>query len=83
MSKTGKIVIWAVVAAVLTGILIWGLAGKASFGAVWGNFADTVKNLKVDDFVDRLPDDAQTVSYTHLDVYKRQVQYCVVNPVRS
>ena len=60
MSKTGKIVIWAVVAAVLTGILIWGLAGKASFGAVWGNFADTVKNLKVDDFVDRLPDDAQT-----------------------
>ena len=42
------------------GILIWGLAGKASFGAVWGNFADTVKNLKVDDFVDRLPDDAQT-----------------------
>ena len=52
-------VFFAVIAAVLTGVLIWGIAGGSSFGGTWGNFVNSISNLKVNDFVDKLPDDAQ------------------------
>lgn len=56
MNKTGKIILWSVIAAVLVGVLVWGIAGGSSFGNTWGNF---IKNIRVDDFVDKLPDDAE------------------------
>lgn len=59
MNKTAKIILWSVIAAVLTGVLIWGIAGGSSFGGTWGNFVNSISNLKVNDFVDKLPDDAQ------------------------
>ena len=60
MNKTGKIILWSIIAAVLTGVLVWGIAGGASFGNTWGNFVNSIKNINVSEFVDKLPDDAET-----------------------
>ena len=61
MSKTGKIIIWSVVAAVLTGVLVWGIIGGSTWNSAWSNFTGIVSKtgLNVDEWVDKLPDDAQ------------------------
>ncbi|MEG2625618.1 MAG: DUF4097 family beta strand repeat-containing protein [Christensenella sp.] len=57
MSKKTKIVLWAVIAVVLTALLVWGIAGATSLGNTVSKFFAT---LSVGDFVDKLPDNAQT-----------------------
>ena len=50
MSKTGKIVLWAIVAVILAAVMFWGIIGGSAIRGFFGNIANTIT----------------AVSYTHL-----------------
>lgn len=59
MNKTGKIVLWSVIAVILTGILIWGIAGGLSLRNAWANFMGQFSDIHLGDFVDNMPEDSR------------------------
>ena len=59
MSKTGKIVLWAIVAVILAAVMFWGIIGGSAIRGFFGNIANTITGISAEDFVDNLPDDAQ------------------------
>lgn len=59
MSKTGKIVLWSVIAVILTALLIWGIAGGFSFRNAWANFMGQFSEIRIGDFVDNMPEDSE------------------------
>ncbi|BDF59593.1 hypothetical protein CE91St36_24100 [Christensenellaceae bacterium] len=62
MSKIGKIVIWTVIAVILTVILVWGIIGGTWWNNAWSGVSNVFSNvgINLNGFFDQLPDDAQT-----------------------
>ena len=52
-------------------------------GEVMRAFVHSIGNAKIKAVFDQTPDDAVAVSYTHLDVYKRQQQVLPVQRVQQ
>ncbi len=59
MSKTGKIILWAVIAIVLAAVLVWGIIGGSTIRGFFNHVVESIAGVQVGDFVDNLPDDAQ------------------------
>lgn len=59
MSKTGKIVLWSVIAVILAALLIWGIAGGFAFRNAWANFMGQFSEIRIGDFVDNMPEDSK------------------------
>ncbi len=68
MNKTGKIVLWSVIAIMLTGVLVWGITGGVSFRNAWSDFMGQISQVRIGDFVDNLPENSQRGTEFEMDV---------------
>lgn len=68
MNKTGKIVLWSVIAIVLTSVLVWGITGGVSFRNAWSDFMGQISQVRIGDFVDNLPENSQRGTEFEMDV---------------